>query len=242
MCGIAGFVDGRHGGPPDRLIALAEAMNETLRHRGPDDGGVWTDAETGVALANRRLAVRDLSSAGHQPMVSDDGRLVLTYNGEIYDTRDLRASLEATGRRFRGGSDTEVLLQACAEWGLREPSADATACSPSPFGTVSNAASPWPATAWASSRSTGSGRTAFSSSRPSSRPWSIIRAGRPRSTATPWPPSPGSPTCRHPCASGKGPESWNRAPCLPWRPAGRPPSRATGTWGTSPGRDATSPI
>ena len=118
MCGIAGFVDGRHGGPPDRLIALAEAMNETLRHRGPDDGGVWTDAETGVALANRRLAVRDLSSAGHQPMVSDDGRLVLTYNGEIYDTRDLRASLEATGRRFRGGSDTEVLLQACAEWGV----------------------------------------------------------------------------------------------------------------------------
>jgi asparagine synthase (glutamine-hydrolysing) len=81
---------------------------------------VWTDAETGVALANRRLAVRDLSAAGHQPMVSDDGRLVLTYNGEIYDTDELRASLEGAGRRFRGGSDTEVLLQACAEWRVDE--------------------------------------------------------------------------------------------------------------------------
>ncbi len=120
MCGIAGFVDGRHGGGSDRLEGLAEAMAETLRHRGPDDGGVWTDAETGVALANRRLAVRDLSAAGHQPMVSDDGRLVLTYNGEIYDTDEQRASLERAGRRFRGGSDTEVLLQACAEWGVDE--------------------------------------------------------------------------------------------------------------------------
>ncbi len=120
MCGIAGFVDGRHGGSAQRLEKMARAMNETLRHRGPDDGGVWTDSETGVALGNRRLAVRDLSQAGHQPMVSDDGRLVLTYNGEIYDTGDLRASLEAKGQRFRGGSDTEVLLHACAEWGVAE--------------------------------------------------------------------------------------------------------------------------
>ena len=120
MCGIAGFIDGRHGGPADRLEERAASMAETLRHRGPDDGGVWTDVETGVALANRRLAVRDLSSAGHQPMVSEDGRFILTYNGEVYDAEDLRASLEAAGRRFRGGSDTEVLLQACAEWGVPE--------------------------------------------------------------------------------------------------------------------------
>ena len=120
MCGIAGFIDGRHGGPADRLEERAASMAETLRHRGPDDGGVWTDVETGVALANRRLAVRDLSSAGHQPMVSEDGRFILTYNGEVYDAEDLRASLEAAGRRFRGGSDTEVLLQACAEWGVSE--------------------------------------------------------------------------------------------------------------------------
>ncbi|MDP6952275.1 MAG: asparagine synthase (glutamine-hydrolyzing), partial [Alphaproteobacteria bacterium] len=120
MCGIAGFVDGRHGGAASGLEERARAMNQALRHRGPDDGGVWTDTETGVALANRRLAVRDLSQAGHQPMVSDDGRLVLTYNGEIYDTGELRTALEAAGRRFRGGSDTEVLLHACAEWGVAE--------------------------------------------------------------------------------------------------------------------------
>ena len=93
-------------------------MAETLRHRGPDDDGVWADAETGVALGQRRLAVRDLSPAGRQPMVSADGRFVLDYNGELYDIDPLRSDLEAQGHRFRGTSDTEVLLEGCARWGV----------------------------------------------------------------------------------------------------------------------------
>lgn len=93
-------------------------MTRTLVHRGPDDGGVWVDAEAGAALGNRRLAVVDLSPAGHQPMVSSSGRLVLAFNGEIYDHRARRADLQAAGHRFRGGSDTEVLLAAVQEWGL----------------------------------------------------------------------------------------------------------------------------
>ncbi len=77
MCGIAGYVDLKGQTPGERLEATARAMAETMRHRGPDDGGVWTAPQAGVALASRRLAVRDLSPAGHQPMVSEDGRHVL---------------------------------------------------------------------------------------------------------------------------------------------------------------------
>ncbi|MSO54534.1 MAG: asparagine synthase (glutamine-hydrolyzing) [Rhodospirillales bacterium] len=117
MCGIAGFIDLRRATTAAALAATAEAMADRLRHRGPDDSGTWVDAATGVALANRRLAVRDLSPAGHQPMTSADGRYVLTYNGEIYDADERRAELLALGARFRGTSDTEVLLNACMAWG-----------------------------------------------------------------------------------------------------------------------------
>ena len=117
MCGIAGLVDLKGQTPGERLEATARAMAETMRHRGPDDGGVWSAPQAGVALASRRLAVRDLSPAGHQPMVSEDGRHALVYNGEIYDIDGPRAELRARGRRFMGDSDTEVLLHACAEWG-----------------------------------------------------------------------------------------------------------------------------
>ncbi len=118
MCGIAGFIDLHGRTPGHRLDAVATAMACSLRHRGPDDGGIWTDAEAGVALAHRRLAVRDLSAAGSQPMVSTDGRHVLVYNGELYDIDGLGRELAAAGHRFRGTSDTEVLLAACAEWGV----------------------------------------------------------------------------------------------------------------------------
>jgi len=109
---IAGFIERKEGRPPGHLYGVAAEMAGILRHRGPDDGGVWTDAPAGVALAHRRLAVRDLSAAGHQPMVSADGRYALVYNGEIYDIDGLKSELEGRGHRFRGHSDTEVLLYA----------------------------------------------------------------------------------------------------------------------------------
>ncbi len=118
MCGIAGLVDLSHSTDIVTLEAAAAAMAYALYHRGPDDGGTWVDAEAGVALGYRRLAVVDLSPAGHQPMVSDCGRYVLLYNGEIYNFEELRSELRQCGRRFRGHSDSEVLLEACAEWGL----------------------------------------------------------------------------------------------------------------------------
>ena len=93
-------------------------MTGTLVHRGPDDGGVWVDAGAGMALGNRRLAVVDLSPAGHQPMASASGRWMVAFNGEIYDHAALRSELEKAGHGFRGGSDTEVLLAAVEEWGL----------------------------------------------------------------------------------------------------------------------------
>ncbi len=119
MCGLAGMIDWRAQTPADTLRAVAEAMNGTLLHRGPDAGAVWVEAESGTVLAHRRLAIIDLSPGGAQPMQSADGRYVIMLNGEIYNYRDLRGELEAAGRRFRSESDTEVLLDACAVWGVR---------------------------------------------------------------------------------------------------------------------------
>jgi asparagine synthase (glutamine-hydrolysing) len=115
MCGIAGF----WGSAPE--AAIAERMAARLESRGPDDSGVWTDGPAGLALAHRRLAILDLSPAGHQPMHSPCGRYVLVYNGEIYNHRDLRAELEREGGGFdwRGHSDTETLLAALRHWGVQ---------------------------------------------------------------------------------------------------------------------------
>ena len=116
MCGIAGFV-----GPlaPGLDMHTARRMAELLRHRGPDDEGVWSDPEAGVALAQRRLAIVDISAAGHQPMVSPSGRYVITFNGEIYNHGEIRSLLEAEGpTAWRGHSDTEVLLAAIDRWDL----------------------------------------------------------------------------------------------------------------------------
>jgi asparagine synthase (glutamine-hydrolysing) len=93
-------------------------MTDRLVHRGPDDSGVWVDAEPGIALGFRRLAIVDLSPAGHQPMVSPDGRYVIVFNGEVYNFKELRKDLESRGHDFRSHSDTEVILQAVSEWGL----------------------------------------------------------------------------------------------------------------------------
>lgn len=118
MCGIAGLLDVSLRTSGEASRAAVTGMAHALRHRGPDDAGVWVDEYSGIALAHRRLAVIDLSDQGHQPMHSAGGRFVLTYNGEIYNFRPLRTELQALGHRFRGGSDTEVLLAAVTEWGL----------------------------------------------------------------------------------------------------------------------------
>ncbi len=112
MCGIAGIL--RWDGSAADAEAL-QRMNDAQAHRGPDDEGIYTDAALG--FAHRRLAILDLSAAGHQPMAADDGRFVITYNGEVYNFRELRAELEGLGRSFRSTSDTEVVLQAYAQWG-----------------------------------------------------------------------------------------------------------------------------
>jgi asparagine synthase (glutamine-hydrolysing) len=118
MCGIAGYIASDNpSGPRDALPRVIAR----LRHRGPDDEGLCIPPDQrrpgAVGLANRRLAILDLSPAGHQPMTSADGRWTVTFNGEIYNYRELRTELEGRGRQFRSWSDTEVLMQGFAEWG-----------------------------------------------------------------------------------------------------------------------------
>jgi len=117
MCGFAGILDPRAGDAAD-LAELARAMAAPIAHRGPDDEGVFVEPEAGLALGFRRLSIRDLTVAGHQPMLSASGRHVIVYNGELYDTDALAADLAAEGVRLRGGSDTEVLLEACERFGV----------------------------------------------------------------------------------------------------------------------------
>ncbi len=112
MCGIAGMLN--HAGAPV-VPKVLQRMIGTLAHRGPDGEQIYTDGALG--LAHRRLAIIDLSPAGAQPMTSADGRFVVTYNGEIYNFRELRAELEAEGASFVSRSDTEVLLNAWGKWG-----------------------------------------------------------------------------------------------------------------------------
>src|SRR5687768_13645980 len=117
MCGIAGILSGTkvEAGTLARMAAV-------LAHRGPDDEGLWTDDEAGVGLAHRRLAIVDLSPQGHQPMLSADGRYVVTYNAEIYNHVELRNELETAGAAppggWRGHSDTETFLECVSTWGL----------------------------------------------------------------------------------------------------------------------------
>lgn len=118
MCGLAGFVDrGLLRDDPRRVLA---SMAEAIRHRGPDDEGSWWSPEARVGLGFRRLSIQDLSPLGHQPMASATGRFVIAFNGEVYNFRDLRGGLEAKGHRFRGHSDTEVMLAAFEEWGVAD--------------------------------------------------------------------------------------------------------------------------
>jgi asparagine synthase (glutamine-hydrolysing) len=117
MCGLAGFWNPDSTLPATGLHDAAGRMTDAIVHRGPDDRGTWVDEGAGIALGFRRLAILDLSPAGHQPMVSRDERFVVTFNGEIYNYQDLRAELEGLGARFRGTSDTEVMLAGIERWG-----------------------------------------------------------------------------------------------------------------------------
>ncbi len=119
MCGITGFL-GEQPAPLAAREATLLAMTEALRHRGPDDGGIWLDASAGIALGHRRLSIIDLSPAGHQPMTTADGRFVITYNGEIYNYAEIAGRLREAGATLRGTSDTEVLIESIARWGLRD--------------------------------------------------------------------------------------------------------------------------
>jgi asparagine synthase (glutamine-hydrolysing) len=114
MCGFAGLVAARSGAVDPAQLAR---MGACIAHRGPDDDGSYVDGRVGLSF--RRLAILDLSPAGHQPMQTEDGAATLVFNGEIYNFQELRAELEALGHRFRSRGDTEVLLRSYQQWGTR---------------------------------------------------------------------------------------------------------------------------
>jgi asparagine synthase (glutamine-hydrolysing) len=117
MCGITGFLDSPSKTIQD-LQPVITRMTDMLVHRGPDDCGTWIDTNSGIALGFRRLAILDLSPAGHQPMFSADERYVIIFNGEVYNFSELRRELEGLGHSFRGHSDTEIMLAAISQWGI----------------------------------------------------------------------------------------------------------------------------
>lgn len=121
MCGLCGFLDLRGGADEQASNATLTRMISRLRHRGPNDSGIWQDANAHIGLGHTRLSILDLSPAGHQPMLSAGGRFVLVFNGEIYNHKALRRELEQVepGIAWRGHSDTEVLLAAIVRWGFQ---------------------------------------------------------------------------------------------------------------------------
>ena len=125
MCGFAGFYTGKKiSADPASVLS---AMGVAIQSRGPDSSGHWSDTDSGIGFIHRRLAIVDLSEAGHQPMSSESGRYVLAYNGEIYNHLELRAELEQISpRQWRGHSDTETLLAAVMQWGLKQALQKAT--------------------------------------------------------------------------------------------------------------------
>lgn len=119
MSGIAGFYNTAVSQLQDEAETILRRMTDSIRHRGPDDSGVWHDTRNGVGLGFRRLAVRDFSASGHQPMASADNRYVIVFDGRVYNYASLREELLGLGHIFQGRSDTEVLLAGIRQWGLQ---------------------------------------------------------------------------------------------------------------------------
>src|SRR5829696_3924200 len=119
MCGIAGAVAFRDVGSPGERNTTVRSLTEALARRGPDGEGIWAAPDGRIVLGHRRLAIIDLSSAGKQPMADAAGRWVVTFNGEIYNYRELKVELERVGCCFNTASDTEVLINAVAQWGTQ---------------------------------------------------------------------------------------------------------------------------
>jgi asparagine synthase (glutamine-hydrolysing) len=125
MCGIAGAVRGlsaggqkRSGARSANVVSLVERISAAQDHRGPDGSGLWVSSDQDVVFAHRRLAIIDLSEAAAQPMVDGESGCTITFNGEIYNFREIRRDLEALGERFRSSGDTEVILKAYKRWGI----------------------------------------------------------------------------------------------------------------------------
>ena len=118
MCGITGFL--YSSSLPNNAITILGEMTSSLNHRGPDDSGIWSDSNTGIGLGHVRLSILDVSPAGHQPMLSNCGRFVIAFNGEIYNHLELRTRVEAYFKSYvwRGHSDTETLLACISAWGV----------------------------------------------------------------------------------------------------------------------------
>lgn len=119
MCGIAGFFT-KELVNSDKYTTIVEQMGATIKHRGPDSCGSWVSEKEGIALAHQRLSILDLSQAGHQPMTSASGRFVISYNGECYNFKELRAELSETGVNFKSNTDTEAILEATEQWGVEK--------------------------------------------------------------------------------------------------------------------------
>lgn len=117
MCGIAGFISEQN---IDNRKGIIKAMTDCIIHRGPDAEGMWLDEQSGVTLGHRRLSIIDLSANGSQPMMSSSERYVISYNGEIYNSSELKKHLESRGHNieYRGTSDTEVLLESFDKLGI----------------------------------------------------------------------------------------------------------------------------
>lgn len=118
MCGIAGYIEWAAKSNQSELEAQGRVMAKAMLHRGPDAAGVWVDAENGLSLCHARLSVIDLSDAGLQPMTSACGRFVMVYNGEVYNAAEILDELGGNAPNLRGHSDSEVILEACAHWGV----------------------------------------------------------------------------------------------------------------------------